>query len=73
MFGTDLPSTRAPRPFQPSDLSLLIDTLGEPAAQMVLWSNAATFYRLPLEPAITAPSAPRPAAMCRPGPDCRER
>jgi predicted TIM-barrel fold metal-dependent hydrolase len=47
MFGTDLPSTRAPRPFHPSDLTLLIETLGEPAAQRALWSNAASFYRLP--------------------------
>ncbi len=46
MFGTDLPSTRAPRPFEPNDIELLIETLGEKAAEMVLWENAASFYRI---------------------------
>lgn len=46
MFGTDLPSTRAKRPFHPSDMKLVIDTLGPDGAQQVLWDNAARFYRL---------------------------
>ncbi len=46
MFGTDLPSTRAPRPFQPDDIELLIDALGEGGARQALWDNAAEFYRL---------------------------
>ena len=46
MFGTDLPSTRAPRPFETSDIELLVDTLGDKAAEMALWLNAASFYRV---------------------------
>ena len=46
MFGTDLPSTRAPRPFLPSDITLLVDAIGPDGASMVLWENAAGFYRL---------------------------
>lgn len=45
MFGSDLPSTRAPRPFEAADITLIRDTLGE-AAQAVLWENARRFYRL---------------------------
>ena len=29
MFGTDLPSTRAPRPYEDEDLLLVVETLGE--------------------------------------------
>ena len=47
MFGTDLPSTRAPRPFEAGDVDLLLDALGDEGADRVLWSNAMTFYRLP--------------------------
>ncbi|MFA6148932.1 MAG: amidohydrolase family protein [bacterium] len=47
MFGTDLPSTRAPRPFEANDISLIVDALGEEGAESALWRNAATFYRLP--------------------------
>ncbi|MBC3957916.1 MULTISPECIES: amidohydrolase [Pseudomonas] len=47
MFGTDLPSTRAPRPFEPGDIALVIEALGDSGAQKVLWGNAAAFYRLP--------------------------
>jgi predicted TIM-barrel fold metal-dependent hydrolase len=46
MFGTDLPSTRAPRPFDAQDLVLLTEALGEAGAGRALWSNAAQFYRL---------------------------
>jgi predicted TIM-barrel fold metal-dependent hydrolase len=45
MFGTDLPSTRAPRPFQNSDIDLIKEALGERGAQMALWENASIFYR----------------------------
>lgn len=47
MFGTDLPSTRAPRPFEANDISLLLEALGNEAGELVLWKNAANFYRLP--------------------------
>jgi len=46
MFGTDLPSTRAPRPFAASDIELLIDAVGEQGARLALWDNAAAFYRV---------------------------
>lgn len=46
MFGTDLPSTRAPRAFEDTDIALLTDALGEDGAQMALWRNAQDFYQL---------------------------
>lgn len=46
MFGTDLPSTRAPRPYADSDYLLVADTLGDEAAQAVFYDNAAEFYRV---------------------------
>ena len=45
MFGSDLPSQRARRPFMPSDMDLIRDTLGEALARRVFWDNAAAFYR----------------------------
>lgn len=47
MFGTDLPSTRAPRPFHDDDVQLIVAALGDKEAQRVLYDNAAAFYRLP--------------------------
>ncbi len=47
VFGTDLPSTRAPRPFRDDDLALLIETLGPRVAGMVLYENAVDLYRPP--------------------------
>jgi len=46
MFGTDLPSTRAPRPFETRDIVLLVDVLGYKGAEKALWLNAVSFYRL---------------------------
>lgn len=46
MFGTDLPSTRAPRTFENNDIAIIVNALGESAAQKVLWQNARDFYRL---------------------------
>ena len=45
MFGTDLPSTRAPIPFQDSSISLVADVLGEEAARNVFVKNAVAFYK----------------------------
>jgi hypothetical protein len=45
MFGTDLPSQRARRPFAPSDMDLICDVLGDALARRVFWDNAAAFYR----------------------------
>ncbi len=44
MFGTDLPSTRAARPFEPADVDLLRRVLGPEAAKRALWDNARAFY-----------------------------
>lgn len=46
MFGTDLPSTRAPRPYADEDFLLVADTLGDEAARAVFFDNAAEFYRV---------------------------
>lgn len=46
MFGTDLPSTRAPRPYRDDDLRLVVDTLGPELAARVLGANARAWYRL---------------------------
>ena len=46
MFGTDLPGTRAPRPFAPADLELGAETLGAAALPAVLRDNARDWYRL---------------------------
>jgi predicted TIM-barrel fold metal-dependent hydrolase len=45
MFGTDLPSTRAKRPFEPADIQLVKDVLGPTVSEKVLWSNAVSLYR----------------------------
>ncbi len=46
MFGTDLPSTRATRPFSDEDLLLVSEALGEDEAMKVFYDNAASFYGL---------------------------
>jgi predicted TIM-barrel fold metal-dependent hydrolase len=48
MFGSDLPSTRAPRPFAESDIDRVGQALGDAGARKVLCDNALTFYRLPV-------------------------
>ncbi len=46
LFGTDLPSTRAPRPFSALDLDLLVDALDdEDLVRAALWGNAVALYR----------------------------
>ena len=44
VFGTDLPSTRAPRAFDPSDVDLVRETLDESTADRVLSTNARRLY-----------------------------
>lgn len=44
MVGTDLPSTRARRPFEDADLELIAKTVGPAHADAVFWGNAARFY-----------------------------
>ena len=45
MFGTDLPSTRAPRPYEDGDFALVIEALGSEGAAKVFYENAVNFYR----------------------------
>ncbi|HEY3699127.1 MAG TPA: amidohydrolase family protein, partial [Spongiibacteraceae bacterium] len=45
MFGTDLPSTRSPSPYKHSDFLLVLEALGQEAAQNVFSKNAINFYR----------------------------
>jgi predicted TIM-barrel fold metal-dependent hydrolase len=47
MFGTDLPSTRAKRPFEDTDLDILLDVIGgSNLSEMVLYRNAVEWYRI---------------------------
>lgn len=45
MFGTDLPSTRAPRAYADDDFILVIEALGREGARDVFSKNAIDFYR----------------------------
>ncbi|WP_454780622.1 amidohydrolase family protein [Legionella sp. WA2022007384] len=49
MFGTDLPSTRAPKPFKKEDITLILDTFDNSMANKILLTNAVDFYRLQLK------------------------
>ena len=44
-FGTDLPSTYTPRPYQDDDYTLVLEMLGAKKAANVLFKNAIEFYR----------------------------
>lgn len=46
MFGSDLPSTRAPHPYSDNDFILVAETLGENAAKKVFSENAIEFYKV---------------------------
>jgi predicted TIM-barrel fold metal-dependent hydrolase len=49
VFGTDIPGTRSPRPFDPEDLGLIAGALAdENLYRAVLCLNALTLYRLPV-------------------------
>ena len=45
MFGSDLPSTRAPHPYSHDDFKLVAKTLGKCAAIKVFSQNAVDFYK----------------------------
>lgn len=45
MFGTDLPSTRAPRPFEHGDVALIQEYFPSRLAERLLYRNAIAFYR----------------------------
>ncbi len=44
IFGTDLPGTRAERPFEEADVDLILESLGDPLADRVLRENALDWY-----------------------------
>ena len=44
MFGTDLPSTRAPRPFEDTDITFLREAIGDERTELALAANALSFY-----------------------------
>lgn len=44
MFGTDLPSTRAKRPFQYSDIELIQQLFDEQGTDKILYSNSVKWY-----------------------------
>ena len=44
MFGTDLPSTRAKRPFKYGDIELIQQLFDEQATDKILYENAAKWY-----------------------------
>lgn len=46
VFGTDIPSTRAKRPFQASDIDLIEKTLGAELAAKVFWDNPLALYKV---------------------------
>ena len=46
VFGTDMPSTRAKRPFTPADIDLVEKTLGPELAHKAFWTNPLSLYRV---------------------------
>lgn len=46
MFGTDLPSTRAPRPFKNEDVNTILETFDKDECKKILFENAAEFYKI---------------------------
>ncbi|WP_216894285.1 amidohydrolase family protein [Nocardia alni] len=66
MFGSDLPGTRAGRPFRDADVELIGEVIG-PDVHRVLEDNARAFYGLPVkaQPADTAPPT-RPLPRIQP-------
>jgi predicted TIM-barrel fold metal-dependent hydrolase len=46
VFGTDIPSTRAKRPFEVGDIKLVERVLGAELAQRAFWDNPLALYRV---------------------------
>src|SRR6478735_12263258 len=46
VFGTDIPSTRAARPFETADIDLIERVLGQEFAQKAFWDNPLALYRV---------------------------
>jgi hypothetical protein len=45
MFGSDLPSQRARRPFEPADMDLIRANIDPALERKVFYENAVGFYR----------------------------
>lgn len=54
MAGTDLPSTRARRPFMDEDIDVIAAAVGSEHLDAVLWGNAAAFYRIADQPRMAS-------------------
>ena len=54
VFGTDIPSTRAARPFQSTDIDLVERTLGLELARRAFWDNPIALYRV--KTTVTSPA-----------------
>lgn len=54
MAGTDLPSTRARRPFVDADIDVIAAAVGKEHLDAVLWGNGAAFYRIAERPRAAA-------------------
>jgi predicted TIM-barrel fold metal-dependent hydrolase len=46
VFGTDIPSTRAARPFEPSDIELVERVLGVELSRKAFWDNPLALYKV---------------------------
>jgi predicted TIM-barrel fold metal-dependent hydrolase len=46
VFGTDIPSTRAQRPFLASDIDLIEKVVGPELAKKAFWDNPLALYRV---------------------------
>lgn len=46
IFGSDLPGTRAPRPFEHEDMHIILNALDDTLAREVFWNNAQILYSL---------------------------
>jgi len=46
VFGTDIPSTRAARPFEAADIELIERVLGRELAQKAFWDNPLALYKV---------------------------
>ena len=46
MFGTDLPSTRAPRPFNSKDIEIILNNFDQADVENILYKNAVSLYKV---------------------------
>lgn len=58
MAGTDLPCTRAPRPFQDTELELIVEAVGDHLAHRIMHDNASALYSCDPRPRHTGPPPP---------------